>query len=204
MLKKWKRVFNLKSINKNINGVFFGFIQLYATYSPQLECLYLTKENVKQVKQIVIETLKISDKTASRYFKKIIEENLISEIILENQIVYKINSIDTNVDNYQIVNYNVLDYILNNSINEFDLQIYVYLLNKYNYKKNYEFTLKELSLSFGYSETYKGKNYKNFKECLSNLKKLNIIDFEIVYTEKIIESKTVYVPAYKIIYVRCE
>ena len=47
-------------------------------------------------------------------------------------------------------------------------------------------------------------NYKNFKECLSNLKKLNIIDFEIVYTEKIIESKTVYVPAYKIIYVRCE
>jgi predicted transcriptional regulator len=188
MEKEWKRVFNLKFINKKINGLTFGIIQLFATYNKELNHLYITKEKLKEVKQIIIKKLNVSDKTAHRYIKQLIDEDLIIETEEKN---YIINAVDTNIDNYQKVNFNILECIVNNSINEFDLQIYVYLLNKFNYKNNYNFTLLELSVAFGYSKSYRGNNNMKIKESLKNLRSLNIINYKNEYIEKTIDKKKI-------------
>lgn len=192
MQKEWKRIFNLKFINKKINGLTFGIVQLLATYNKELNHLYITKEKLKEVKQIIIKKLNVSDKTAHRYIKQLIDYDL----IIETEKNYIINAVDTNIDNYQIVNFNVLECIVNNSINEFDLQLYVYLLNKFNYKNNYNFTLLELSVALGYSKTYRGNNNTKIKESLNNLKNLKTIDFNNQYIEKTIDNKKIPVQIY--------
>lgn len=187
MQKEWKRIFNLKFINKKINGLTFGIVQLLATYNKELNHLYITKEKLKEVKQIIIKKLNVSDKTAHRYIKQLIDYDL----IIETEKNYIINAVDTNIDNYQIINFNILECIVNNSINEFDLQLYVYLLNKFNYKNNYNFTLLELSIALGYSKTYRGNNNMKIKESLKNLKSLNIINYKNEYIEKTIDKKKI-------------
>ena len=177
----------MKFINKKINGLTFGIVQLLATYNKELNHLYITKEKLKEVKQIIIKKLNVSDKTAHRYIKQLIDYDL----IIETEKNYIINAVDTNIDNYQIINFNILECIVNNSINEFDLQLYVYLLNKFNYKNNYNFTLLELSIALGYSKTYRGNNNMKIKESLKNLKSLNIINYKNEYIEKTIDKKKI-------------
>ena len=52
---------------------------------------------------------------------------------------------------YKLVNYEMLSYLVNTR-NSNAIKIYIYLLNKFQWKENYVFTLKELLVAIGYSE----------------------------------------------------
>lgn len=52
---------------------------------------------------------------------------------------------------YKLVNYEMLSYLVNTR-NSNAIKIYIYLLNKFQWKENYIFTLKELLVAIGYSE----------------------------------------------------
>ena len=52
---------------------------------------------------------------------------------------------------YKLVNYEMLSYLVNTR-NSNAIKIYIYLLNKFQWKENYVFTLKELLIAIGYSE----------------------------------------------------
>lgn len=194
MEKDYTRIFNFNIfIDYKINGFCFGLIQLYSTYNPALNRLYITNENIRKIKNILIDKFSISGKTADRYIKKIEEYNLIKKI----DSIYIINAVDTNIHNYTKIKYNTLKDILNISINEFDLQIYCYLLNKFQWKKDiYNFTLTELSVSLGYSSNYRGNNNEKIKQCLENLKENNLISFDLKYIEQETAGKKIYISNY--------
>ena len=52
---------------------------------------------------------------------------------------------------YKLVYYEMLSYLVNTR-NSNAIKIYIYLLNKFQWKENYVFTLKELLVAIGYSE----------------------------------------------------
>ena len=58
------------------------------------------------------------------------------------------------------------------------IQIYAYLLNKYKYYKNYTFTLEQLKVELGYSNTTDKE--EDIRKILGALKESNIIQYIMI------------------------
>lgn len=84
---------------------------------------------------------------------------------------------------YQIVNNDMLKYVIHTR-NQCAVRIYVYLLNKYLWKQDYHFTLKELQVAIGYSENTKTSSIlEMLRDILESFKREGIIEFEEVYEQ---------------------
>ena len=85
--------------------------------------------------------------------------------------------------NYQIVNNDMLKYVIHTR-NQCAVRIYVYLLNKYLWKKDYHFTLKELQVAIGYSpNTMTTSILEMLRDILESFKREGIIQYDEVYEQ---------------------
>lgn len=104
---------------------------------------------------------------------------------------------------YEIVEQKMLQYLIDTrSANA--IRIYIYLLNKYKWKKQkqekYEFTIKEIKRAMGYSEATKTAEII-IKNVLESLRREGIIDYIQTYKEIIVQETIVTIPIYRLNYV---
>lgn len=142
-----------------VEDILYGMISLKATYNKHAEELYITYNNLLEVKREYRSTgLVRSRQTVDNRIKKFIEKGYLIEKNNGDQIIY-ILAADSS--KWELVDYDMLRYLVATR-NTNCIKIYCYLLNKYKWKKQtyeyYSLTIKEIALALGYSESSANKN----------------------------------------------
>lgn len=96
------------------------------------------------------------------------------------------------VGKYQLVDLEILKKLINVK-NKHSIQIYVYLLSKYLFKKNYEFTLLELREAMNLSRNTNNRD-SLLKDILEDLYVSGYIKWEIIYKEEMFEKRKIKYP----------
>lgn len=171
------------------DDLLYGALQYLATYHPELHMLYLTKKKYTKSKQELMAICGLDSRGIKRHLDRLIEKGLIKEkkiYIGENKVEYEcfIFPYDTK-ERYQIINNEMLWYVVSTR-NKQAVRIYIYLLNKYNWKENYEFSNKELVEALGYSP--KGNNAlasSMVSNILESFKREGVIDYNEYYEQRV-------------------
>lgn len=191
MNKEYTRRFSLEEnfMNYDSNDLLYGALQYLATYHPELHLLYLTKKNYTKSKQQLMAICGLDSRGIKRHLDRLIEKGLIKEkkiYVGENKVEYDcfVFPYDTK-EKYQIINNEMLWYVVSTR-NKQAVRVYIYLLNKYNWKNNYEFSNKELIEALGYSTN--GNNAlasSMVSNILESFKREGVIDYTEYYEIKI-------------------
>ena len=193
--KEYTRRISLEEdfMNHKTNDLLYAYMLTCATFHPIEQKLYLTKAKyaVEGIPQIIGKLCGKTRKTINRHLDALIEKGLIAEETIscgDSEVSCYVFPYDEDT-NYQIVNNDMLKYVIKTR-NQCAVRIYVYLLNKYLWKKDYHFTSKELQVAIGFSKnTETTAIYELIRDILESFKREGIIDFDEVY-EKIVDSKT--------------
>jgi DNA-binding Lrp family transcriptional regulator len=175
------------------DDLLYGALQYLATYHPELHLLYLTKKNYTKSKQELMAICGLDSRGIKRHLDRLIEKGLIKEkkiYIGANQVEYECFTFPYNhKEKYQIINNEMLWYVVSTR-NKQAVRIYIYLLNKYLWKKEsgeaYEFSNKELVEALGYSP--KGNNTlasSMVSNILESFKREGVIDYNEYYEQRI-------------------
>lgn len=186
-------------MNLKTDDLIYGYIQYLATYIPEKKILYVPTAKVSEEIDPISIMIGKSARTAERHIHDLVERKLLKYEII------KLNGVDTpcyvvpqeSEGFYQIVKRDMLWYVIQTR-SKFCIKIYIYLLNKYQWKKNYHFTGVELEGALG----YENKNHNNtaikiINVCLESLKREGIID----YTEEMVDVKGIKIPNKVLTYV---
>lgn len=196
-------------MNYSVDDILFGAMYYLATYHPHKKILYLTKNNfTKNKKNIKGVCGDISTQKLNRHLAKLMEDGLVQEQDIPSgdktypsyifPYEYKTR--------YQLIENEMLWYIVSTR-NAQAVKLYVYLLNKYNWKKEekdtYIFTYKELVEALGYSAN--SANYPAItlvKNVLESFAREGVIKFESFYEEMITTNgKVVPTPKKRLLFV---
>lgn len=135
------------------DDLIYGYLSYCSTFDPNNKQRYIAIKNVSPLKKYMAAMIGKTAKTVSNHIDKLIEKGLLKKEIKGNQEVYIFTEMSST---YQLVNYDILFYLLM-SRSQYAIQIYVYLLNKYLWKKqtneHYIFTLEELGKALGYTDS---------------------------------------------------
>lgn len=137
--------------------------------------LYLSQSKYKKIRPMI---RKITGKTARQVgdqVKKLITEGYIAFDEETRQYTFPF---DYN-ENYYMVSRDVLAYLCTVS-NPFVIKIYFYLADKFKFKKDYHFTLKQLRVMLGYSPNENERVTTLIKLALSSLSVMGFIDYKPV------------------------
>jgi hypothetical protein len=197
-------------MNYSVDDILFGAMYYLATYHPHEQKLYLTKKNFAKNKTISKAVCgEISTQKLNRHLAKLIEDGLIQEKNMKSggetypsyifPYEYK--------EKYQLVESEMLWYIVSTR-NAQAVKLYIYLLNKFNWKKQeendyYIFTNRELIGALGYS-TNSANNLANtmVNNVLESFSREGVIKFESFYEEMITTNgKTVPTPKKRLLFV---
>lgn len=137
-------------MNYSIDDLLLGYLQYIATYNPHEKRLYLWKKIFLKNRKTIGKALGITTQTLNRHIAKLKENNLLSEDTENYYFPYNEQG------KYKIINSDMLSYLITTS-NCNAIKIYIYLLNKYQWKQDYVFTLRELQTAIGYSESSNNK-----------------------------------------------
>lgn len=174
-------------MNHATNDLLFAYMLASATYHPIEKRLYLTKFKYvsEQMAQTIAKLCGKSKKTIDRHLSALMEKGLVAVDTVScgtKDVVSYIFPYDKDM-NYQIVNNDMLKYVIHTR-NQCAVRIYVYLLNKYLWKKDYHFTLKELQVAIGYSENTKTTSIlEMLRDILESFKREGIIQYDEVYEQ---------------------
>lgn len=137
--------------------------------------LYLSQAKYKKIRPIMRQIINVTAKQINDRVKRLQQKGYIhfNEETKEYTFPYDYN------EKYYIVSTQVLVYLCTVS-NPFVIKIYFYLADRYSYKKNYLFTLKELRLALGYSGSENKRVTDLIKVALSSLKVMGFIDYQKV------------------------
>lgn len=154
------RKFSLEEdfMNLTSDDLVLGYLQHIATFHPEEKVLYVPLTKVSKEKKDIALIIDKTPRTAQNKINKLIENGLISKRIM------KLNGKDTEVyeipqdtsGRYKIIDEEMMWYLVSTR-KLWALKIYVYLLNKYDWKKQeqgemYSFTCGELAQAIGYTE----------------------------------------------------
>lgn len=199
--KPIKRRFSLEVdfMNYKTNDLLYAFMRGLSTARPEIEngnaiktnkgnvrCReYLPVKTFKKNKKMIADICGISTRQIDNQIKKLAEVGLIDEGIE----VIEMDGKEFNYpcywfpydydENYQLVDIDVIRYLVNTR-NTQCIRIYIYLLNKYKWKKDYVFTLKELKSALGYADTTMTA-YSMIKDILASFSKEGIIKYTKIY-----------------------
>lgn len=178
-------------MNHATNDLLFAYMLASATYHPIEKRLYLTKFKYvsEQMAQTIAKLCGKSKKTIDRHLSALMEKGLVAVDTVscgtddnKKDVASYIFPYDKDM-NYQIVNNDMLKYVIHTR-NQCAVRIYVYLLNKYLWKKDYHFTLKELQVAIGYSENTKNTSIlETLRDILESFKREGIIQYDEVYEQ---------------------
>lgn len=189
--KNLKRRFSLEDdfMNYNTNDLLFGYLRVLSTIKPENGHYkeYLLKSTIqKNRKQIKLIIGSNESKTFNNQFKKLEEKGLIAPGVIKingEQYDCYYFPYDKNM-RYKILEKSMVEYLVNTASRHV-IRVYLYLLNKYNFKPDgYIFTIKEIASALGYSDTTKSCN-ELIRDCLYCLSKQGIINIEEVWQEVI-------------------
>lgn len=117
-------------LHYHIPDLIYGYIQHKATYNPQKGILYITADNLRKHKKTLEILCDCSRRTIDRQIQILITEKFIEETTDGKQCIYVIPPVG---DKWQLIDWNMLEYLLNTRNNNC-IKIYAYLLNKYLWK----------------------------------------------------------------------
>ena len=142
--------------------------------------LYLSQAKYKKIRPIIRQIINATAKQVNDRVKRLEQKGYIYFNSQTKQFTFPY---DYN-QKYYIVSTEVLVYLCTVS-NPFVIKIYFYLADRYNYKKNYLFTLKELRMALGYSGSENQRVTDLIRAALSSLKIMGFINYEKVQVKGI-------------------
>lgn len=176
----------------NIDDLMYGYLKLKASFNPNpnIKELYFTQKmwNKTATKQDIKKICGIELKRdREAHLKRLIDSGLIKVIMKdeEKKIIDRYVFTDDPDAKYKLVPLDLLEYLLNTASSGV-IQIYIYLLDKYEWKKKtgeeYYFTRKEIAIALGYSEksAESGTISTRISDIIGCLARQGIIQFEQV------------------------
>lgn len=196
--KKYQRRFSLENdfMNYSTDDLLYGVLYYLSTFHPKEKTLYLTKKNLTKNKKIICDICDITVQTMNRHINKLIENNLLKEeniVIGEDKTEYLCYTFPYNYKGkYQLIENEMLWYIVSTR-NKQAVRVYIYLLNKYKWKKeineNYIFTNKDIMKAIGYStNSNNALANKMITNVLESFSREGVIKFETFYEETITDN----------------
>ena len=185
------RKFSLEDdfMNLTIDDMVYGYIQHMATFAPELKKLYVLVDNVSMEKKDIARIIGRTPRTVTNRIKKLLENGLLVEeqITLNgvNRLCYVIPQ--ETKGKYQIIYDEMLYYLICTRTTDC-IKIYLYLKNKYDWKKKtneyYSFTNGEILSAIGYSNNYDGIASARIQCILESLMREGVIKWAS-YTEMV-------------------
>lgn len=162
-------------MDKKVDDILFACMAYMTHYDKERQELYLNDSDLTDVRKYVKTLVSLTSRQITAHIKVLVEKNLILRDEERNRYVIR-NFIH---GQYYIVPCDILWYLIHTA-SKHVIQIYVYLADKYVYKKKnsrlYEFTLKELAGALGYNTSnYQSYTNEVIKTCLTALAKQGII-----------------------------
>jgi len=142
----------------SVNDVIYGYLSYNSTFDPNNKERYIYLKDVAKLKTELARMLDCTTRTVTNNINKIVinEKNpngLLRAGVKNEEAVYFLIE---GPGRYQFVNYDILWYLLQTR-SKIAIKVYVYLLNKYLWKKqtgeHYIFTIEEIAEAMGYSNT---------------------------------------------------
>lgn len=185
-------------MNFNTDDLLYGFLRSLSTAEPLYEKgkpngkyeEYLTKKDYLKNKKAIAAICGCSTRTIERHLERLFEMGLLDEGIKEVNIDNK-DGTENHYEyecfwfpydesgKYKLLDKEMVGYLVSTR-NPQCIRVYLYLLNKYEWKANYSFTLLELQKALGYSENTKGLSTM-FGNIVDSLAREGIIKYENVY-----------------------
>lgn len=176
-------------MNWNTNDLLYGFMRCLSTARPIFENgklvkwqEYLPKKNFKKNKKLIASICNITTRTIDNQINKLFEAGLLDEgfeIVELNGKEYEYECYwfpYNEEENYKLVDKEVLNYLVNTR-NAQGIRVYIYLLNKYQWKKDYVFTIQEIKEALGYAASTKTADGM-IRDILASFKAEGIIKYE--------------------------
>ena len=185
------RKFSLEDdfMNLTIDDMVYGYIQHMATFAPELKKLYVLVDTVSMEKKDIARIIGRTPRTVTNRIKKLLDNGLLVEeqITLNgvNRLCYVIPQ--ETKGKYQIIYDEMLYYLISTRTTDC-IKIYLYLKNKYDWKKKtneyYSFTNGEILSAIGYSNNYDGIASARIQCILESLMREGVIKWAS-YTEMV-------------------
>ncbi len=163
--KEITRLFSLGDdfMNFKTDDLLYGFMRSLSTARPIIENgevikwqEYLTKKEFAKSKKVIAGICGCSTRTIERHINNLFEAGLLEEGIeiipsngrdVEHSCYWFPHDFEKP---YKLLNKDMVRYLVDTR-NAQCIKVYLYLLNKYEWKSNYTFTLKEIQEALGYA-----------------------------------------------------
>lgn len=137
-----------------IDDILYGMLAVKATYNPNSKELYLNNEKYMEVRKEYVKMTRKTDRTVRNRIDTMIKTGYLIRQIDDKGKDYLV--IRGNHVAWEYVKYDMLKYLITTK-SQSSVKVYTYLLNKFKWKQGsdegYSFTLKELAMVCGYSES---------------------------------------------------
>lgn len=184
-----KRRFSLEEdfMKSRINAQLFGFMRCLSTAMPKGDKWeeYLLKSTFNKSKKILMDVCGIgTTKTLKRHIDSLIEAGLVEEgVMRSNGKEYPCYYFPFDYDgNYKLIEKDLVRYLVETR-SSIAIKVYLYLLNCSTAKKDYEFTITEISKALGYAPSSQSPE-ATIRNCLQSLKREGIINYVDTYKQK--------------------
>ena len=161
-------------MDKKVDDILFACMAYMTHYDKERQELYLNDSDLTDVRKYVKTLVPLTSRQITAHIKILVEKNLVLRDEERNRYVIR-NFVH---GQYYLVPCDILWYLIHTA-SKHVIQIYVYLADKYVYKKKndrlYEFTLKELAEALGYSSHADTRTNAVIRACLVALAKQGII-----------------------------
>lgn len=203
-----KRVFSLEEdfMKWDSNDLLYAFMRCLSTAKPEVDDEgkviktkngkdkyreYLPVKTFKQNKKTIAAICGCTPRTIDNQLNKLFEKGLLDEGIEITKVMKQNKEYEYEVECfwfpydydgiYKMVDKEILEYLVNTRSTQ-SIRVYLYLLNKYQWKKGYVFTIQELKEALGFASSTKSCD-KMLKDILASFNKEGIIKYEKIYEE---------------------
>lgn len=216
------RRFSLESdfMSFKTNDLLYGFMKAMATAAPEKDengtiiktpqgkakyREYLPIKNFNKDKKIIAGLCGCSTRTIERHLQALADMKLIDEgveVVDVNGVEYEYPCFwfpYGEEGKYRIIDSEIIRYLVNTR-NAQCIRVYLYILNKYQWKSDYLFTIKEIKEALGYANSTKTAEGV-IKTILASFNQEGIIRYEKVYQQLEVAGKVVPIEKFKINYI---
>lgn len=183
------------------DDIVYGYLQASATFNPKDKVLYINQKNMTSIRRELQDI--IGCKSASTITNKLnylMENNLFKLDEKAGRYIFPYNP----DEKYKIISSELLKELVV-VYKPMVLKIFIYLLDKYEWKKEsnsqYVFTLTELSAAMGYAAS-SGRQDANIRIILEHLRRTGMINYEEFYEKSEFTGKPV--PRMRLTFVKKE
>ena len=177
-------------MNYSTDDLIYGYLSCESNYDAVNKERYISMTKVGNLKPYMAAMVQKTTRTVTNKIDKLVESGLLREAVKNEEAVYILTE---NSERYQLVNYDILFYLLINRSPQ-SIRVYVYLLNKYLWKKetkeHYIFTLEEIKEALGYADSTKTA-VKIIDNILNSFYREGLIKWREVIQQKKVNGKMI-------------